>query len=118
MTYGGDFPLEGPVNEDFSDNNFCVKGVVTAYRQLTPMAIEVKKVQQNISAKYLGNNQVKIKNKYFFRDLSNYEMEWVLTENGKHIQKGLITNINAAPQKETTVSIPFKNNFKSSKNLC
>ncbi|MCH5597694.1 glycoside hydrolase family 2 TIM barrel-domain containing protein [Niabella ginsengisoli] len=43
MAYGGDFPLTGPVNEDFSDNNFCVKGVVTAYRELTPMAVELKK---------------------------------------------------------------------------
>lgn len=26
MAYGGDFPLEGPVQQNFSDNNFCVKG--------------------------------------------------------------------------------------------
>jgi beta-galactosidase len=32
MAYGGDFPLSGPVDENFSDNDFCVKGVVTAYR--------------------------------------------------------------------------------------
>jgi len=30
MAYGGDFPLEGPVPQNISDNNFCVKGVVTA----------------------------------------------------------------------------------------
>lgn len=41
--YGGDFPLEGPVDENLSDNNFCVKGVVDAYRNLTPMAGEIKK---------------------------------------------------------------------------
>jgi beta-galactosidase len=33
MAYGGDFPLSGPVDENFSDNDFCVKGVVTAYRE-------------------------------------------------------------------------------------
>ncbi|MGY0041312.1 glycoside hydrolase family 2 TIM barrel-domain containing protein [Pedobacter sp. NJ-S-72] len=55
LAYGGDFPLEGPVNENFSDNNFCVKGVVTAYRGLTPMAVQVKKTHQFIKTTYLGN---------------------------------------------------------------
>ncbi|WP_315814593.1 glycoside hydrolase family 2 TIM barrel-domain containing protein [Paraflavitalea speifideaquila] len=49
MAYGGDFPLAGPVDENFSDNDFCVKGVVTAYRGLTPMAVEVKKKYTSIS---------------------------------------------------------------------
>ena len=40
--------MEGPVDENLSDNNFCVKGVVTAYREITPMALEVKQVYQNI----------------------------------------------------------------------
>ena len=113
MAYGGDFPLGGPVNEDFSDNDFCVKGVVTAYRQLTPMAIEVKKVQQNISAKYIGNNKITVRNKYFFRDLSNYEIYWTLAENGKEIQKGNIKDFNTRPQQETTIIVPFKNTFKA-----
>jgi beta-galactosidase len=42
LAYGGDFPLSGPVDENLSDNNFCVKGVVTAHRGLTPMAIAIK----------------------------------------------------------------------------
>jgi len=44
MAYGGDFPLENPVDPKLmSDNNFNIKGLVTGYRELTPMAIEAKK---------------------------------------------------------------------------
>lgn len=56
MAYGGDFPLSGPVDENFSDNDFCVKGVVTAYRGMTPMAVEVKKVHQFIKTTFNGTN--------------------------------------------------------------
>ena len=109
MAYGGDFPLEGPVPHNFSDNNFCVKGVVTAYRQLTPMAIEVKKVYQNISTVFTAN-ELLVTNKFFFRNLENMQLNWDLLEEGKVVRKGVIQNINALPQQ--TVSIPFQPELK------
>jgi hypothetical protein len=44
----GEFPLDGPVDEYLSDSNFCVKGVVDTYHNVTPMALEVKKAYQHI----------------------------------------------------------------------
>lgn len=108
MAYGGDFPLTGPVNEDFSDNNFCVKGVVTAYRKLTPMAVELKKVHQYIKTKYLGDNQVEIENTYFFKDLNNVKLDWELLENGKVVENGHIPNIVVLPRQKNRVIIPVK----------
>ncbi len=63
----GEISLSGPVDENFSDNDFCVKGVVTAYRGLTPMAIEVKKVYQHIKTSWKGNNQLTVRNAYFLQ---------------------------------------------------
>ncbi|WP_439506340.1 glycoside hydrolase family 2 TIM barrel-domain containing protein [Sediminibacterium sp.] len=103
--YGGDFPLEGPVDENLSDNNFCVKGVVDAYRNLTPMALEVKQVYQNIKTTWQGNNTVAIKNGFFFKKLENIYLHWALQENGIIKEQGKIETIDLAPQQENTFII-------------
>lgn len=108
MAYGGDFPLSGPVDENFSDNDFCVKGVVTAYRGLTPMAIEVKKVYQHIKTSWKGNNQVTVRNAYFFRNLDNIQLNWELLQDGQPVAKSAIAALNLAPQDSTTLPIPVK----------
>ncbi len=115
LAYGGDFPLSGPVNENFSDNNFCVKGVVTAYRGLTPMAIEIKKVYQHLKTKYSGNNTIEIKNGYFFRNLDNIQLNWELLEEGKLIEKGVGNTLNIAPQQSLPLSLPVKTKSVSGK---
>jgi len=108
LAYGGDFPLEGPVNENFSDNNFCVKGVVTAYRELTPMAVEVKKVQQFIKTTYSGDHQLTVTNSYFFRDIKNTQLNWEVIENGKQIEKGTVASLAAGPRQQITLDLPLK----------
>ncbi|WP_242921238.1 glycoside hydrolase family 2 TIM barrel-domain containing protein [Pontibacter liquoris] len=108
MAYGGDFPLSGPVDENISDNNFIVKGVVTAYRELTPMAVEVKKVYQNIKTMYTGAHTLEVKNGYFFRDLANYHLHWELLENGKRVEKGSISDLALQPQQSKTFQVPLK----------
>lgn len=113
--YGGDFPLEGPVNENFSDNDFCIKGVVTAYRELTPMAVEVRKVYQYIKTTYEGSNRVTINNSYFFRNLSNVELAWELIEDGKLIEKGIIPALSIAPRASTTINLPVQTKQKEGK---
>jgi len=115
MAYGGDFPLSGPVDENISDNNFCVKGVVTAYRDMTPMAVELKKIYQFIKTTYNGNNEINVNNSYFFKDISNVQLNWELVEDGKAIQKGSVTTLNVQPRQTKTFSIPFKSSFKPNK---
>ena len=112
--YGGDFPLEGPVDENLSDNNFCIKGVVTAYRELTPMAVEVKKVYQHIKAAWQGN-QLQVTNGYFFRDISNMKMDWRLLEDGLVVEKGTVNELQTGPQQTSTLALPIKTTKKNSK---
>jgi len=113
--YGGDFPLEGPVDENISDNNFCIKGVVTAYRELTPMALEIKKVYQPIKSTFDGANMVTVTNGYFFRSLENVQATWQLIENGRMVENGNIKNIVAAPGQKTSFSLPIKTKQKEDK---
>ncbi|GAB3428472.1 glycoside hydrolase family 2 TIM barrel-domain containing protein [Niabella aquatica] len=112
MAYGGDFPLTGPVNEDFSDNNFCVKGVVTAYRELTPMAVELKKVHQFIKTTYKGNNTVHITNAYSFRNMDNVQLEWSVLEDGRVIAKGNVEQLDIQPCAGADIQLPVKLNPK------
>jgi beta-galactosidase len=112
MAYGGDFPLEGPVNEDFSDNNFCVKGVVTAYRGMTPMAVEVRKVYQNIKTKYEGGNRIQVSNGFFFKNTGNVQLNWEIIENGKAVEKGETTSLLIEPQQSMQVSVPFRTHMR------
>lgn len=116
MAYGGDFPLNGPVDQNITDNNFCVKGVVTAYRGLTPMAVELKKVHQYIKTHYLGENAISIKNTYFFRDLTNFQLNWELLEDGKIKQQGNLSSLSIRPGDSTSIRLPIKSNsIKSGK---
>ncbi|WP_143306035.1 glycoside hydrolase family 2 TIM barrel-domain containing protein [Chitinophaga vietnamensis] len=115
LAYGGDFPLSGPVNETFSDNNFCVKGVVTAHRGLTPMAIEVKKVYQHIKTTQKDARTINVRNGYFFRDLSNYQLNWEIKEDGKVIAHGAVKDLNVAPQQSVDVALPVKTAIKAGK---
>ncbi len=108
MAYGGDFPLQGPVDENISDNNFCIKGVVTAYRELTPMAVELKKVHQFIKTKYPGNNELSITNSYFFRDINNVKLDWELIADGLVVEKGSIQDINIQPRQSRNIVLPVK----------
>lgn len=111
--YGGDFPLSGPVNENFSDNNFSVKGVVTNHRGMTPMAVEVKKVYQYIKTKYNGNNSITVNNSYFFKGLENVKLNWELLENGKIVEKGSQNVLNIDPRTEKELSLPIKTKAKT-----
>ncbi|NLR82176.1 glycoside hydrolase family 2 TIM barrel-domain containing protein [Chitinophaga eiseniae] len=115
LAYGGDFPLSGPVNEDFSDNNFCVKGVVTAHRGLTPMAVEVKKVYQHIKTTGNHGDSIFIRNGYFFRDLSNYQLTWEILEDGKRIEQGVVRDLKVGPQQSIALLLPVKTKAKEGK---
>lgn len=113
MAYGGDFPLYQPTDENLSDNNFCVKGVVTAYRGMTPMAAEVKRVYQHIKSKLNGSNELTVTNGYFFRNLDNVRLTWKLLENGVEVEKGLVPTLSATAGQSQTIVLPVKTKQKA-----
>ena len=113
MAYGGDFPFNEPTNQNLSDNNFCVKGVVTAYRGMTPMAVEVKKVYQHIKTKLNGTNELTVTNGYFFRNFDNIQIDWKLLENGIEVEKGVVSSLAIPASQSKTVVLPVKTKQKA-----
>ncbi|WP_082897012.1 glycoside hydrolase family 2 TIM barrel-domain containing protein [Thalassotalea crassostreae] len=106
QAYGGDLEPEGTPNSD----SFCANGLVFADRTPYPYLWEVKKVQQNISIEALDLAQGKIivRNKYYFKDLSNYQLNWRLLENGEVIEQGNVRTLSAKPGKKEYITLDFK----------
>ncbi len=104
VAYGGDF------GDKPNDGQFIVKGVVYADRTPKPCYFEVKKVYQDISVAPTDplNGKVEIFNKYFFKDLSEFEITWELTEDGKVVQSGTMPTPSIQARQKLVVTVPFK----------
>ena len=103
-TYGGDYN-----KYDASDNNFNCNGIIGPDRQLNPHAYELAYQYQNIWAtmKDAAKGIVEVKNEYFFRNLSNYALEWSLMADGEKVQSGSINDLNVGPQEIKNFQIPY-----------
>lgn len=103
-TYGGDYN-----NYDADDFNFHCNGLVGPDRQLNPHAYETAYWYQNIwtTMKDAQKGEVSVYNEYFFRNLSNYALNWCLVEDGKETQKGIVNLLDVAPHQSKTYMIPY-----------
>ena len=103
-TYGGDYN-----KTDASDNNFNCNGIIGPDRQLNPHAYEVAYQYQNIWVKPidLAKGVIAVHNENFFRDLSNYRLEWSLLKDGKSVQSGSVDNLNVEPQQTANITLPL-----------
>jgi beta-galactosidase len=104
--YGGDYGEEGVP----SDGNFCVNGLVWPDRTAHPGLNEVKKVYQYVGFEPVDLNAglLKIKNKYDFTNLSEFNFEWEIVSDGSAIQSGKLTIPDLKPKATTVVKLPFK----------
>ncbi|VEJ18924.1 Beta-galactosidase [Capnocytophaga canimorsus] len=101
--YGGDWGDENTP----SDNNFLNNGVVGPYHTLHPHAYEVRKVHQFIGFSY-RKNILTVQNKYFFQDLSNFEIQWELLKDGKLVQNGVFKHLDVKPQQRKEYKLKVK----------
>lgn len=105
-TYGGDYNKYDP-----SDNNFNCNGLVSPDRVPNPHMYETGYEYQNIWTEPVDITQgkLRIRNEYFFRDLSNYVMDWTLLCDGRVIRSGQVEQISCAPQDTVEVTLPLGN---------
>ncbi len=104
LAYGGGF------GEFPNDKYFIHKGVVASDRSLKPHYPEMKKAYQwiGITEEDLAAGTIKIKNKYQFISLKDFDASWTLSENGTLIGSGKFTSPDLKPGKETSLRIPFE----------
>ena len=102
--YGGDF---NPY--DASDKNFQDNGLLSPDRVLNPHAREVQHVYQSIwtSMSCPSRREFSVYNENFFTDLSGYVMEWEIMEEGTVVQRGVVTDVDAAPRDTVKVVLDY-----------
>lgn len=103
LAYGGDF------GDTPNDGQFVMNGIVFADLEPKPQYYEVKKVYQHIGVRALDvqRGDFEIFNKYYFKDLSEYQVRWSLYENGKEVKDGLLSVGRIAPRSRATVHVPY-----------
>ena len=106
------FGYGGSWNEEQHDADGSCDGLITSDRTPQPELYEVKYNYQNIlmSADEAGilRREVTFRNDYNFTDLSQFNVSWELTEDGKMVDKGTLSDLSLAPRTSGTVSVPFQ----------
>lgn len=100
--YGGDFGINQP-----SDGNFVADGIISADQTPHPAMAEVKYVHQNIAfeAIDLSKGKIKITNRFYFSDLSDYKINYKIYKNEAIIRESEL-KINLKPQESVEITIP------------
>ena len=104
--YGGDY------GDQPNMSNFCINGLTTPDRQITPKMEEVKKVYQNVffEAVDLAAGKINISNANLFINLNQYELSWELMRNGRQVQNGAFGSIDIAPGASKEITVPYSAN--------
>ncbi|MFV0328974.1 MAG: glycoside hydrolase family 2 TIM barrel-domain containing protein [Dysgonomonas sp.] len=100
--YGGDFG-----KDQASDGNFVADGIVNPDQSPHPAMAEVKYTHQNVGfeAEDLSKGQIKIKNRFYFSNLSKYTVKYRILENGVSIKEATLP-LHITPQDSAIVTIP------------
>ena len=104
LAYGGDF------GDTPNDGQFVMNGIVFADLEPKPQYYEVKKVYQNIGVQAIDIEKglLEVFNKYYFKDLSSYDVKWSLFEDGKEVQSGDLSIGNVPARTKTKVTVPYR----------
>ncbi len=104
-SYAGDHePADLPTDANFT---FC--GLLFSDHTPSPKLWEVRKVYQYIAVEPAGSGtgRVRVRNKYDFTDLSEFDPVWVLEQDGVAVQQGKLNPIPVPPKGATELQIPF-----------
>jgi beta-galactosidase len=100
--YGGDYGKDQP-----SDGNFVADGLLGPDQKPHPAMAEVKYNLQNIGFEIIDpdKGKVEITNRFYFSDLSKYNLKYRIFRNGKLLKESAL-KLQLPPQESTVVDIP------------
>jgi beta-galactosidase len=102
--YGGDY------GETKHDGNFCCDGMVFPDRTAKPAMHEFKAIAAPavITGVNAATGQFKIFNKNFFKDLSQFQLQWAITCDGVIQDGGIVKLPKVAPRKSVNFKVSSK----------
>ena len=103
FAYGGDF------GDQPNDGSFCINGIVFPDRSVSPKMWEMKHVYQYVDVEPVNllEGEVRFRNKYFFTNLSEFDIRWRLTADGVMVQEGRLAAPEVAPLESKVVRLPL-----------
>lgn len=99
--YGGDF------GDHPNDGVFIHDGLMLPDRTPKPAYAEIKKVYQDVAATLEGKDVI-VFNKHYFKDLSDWNIRWNLTEDGVTLQSGELPPANIGPRQKAKLNLAVK----------
>lgn len=101
--YGGDF------GDKINSGNFCFNGVISPDQTPKPAAYEAKKIMQpvSVSARDALEGNFIAKNWHHFADLSRYDIDWIILENGVKIAQGTVPTMSTPAGKWEPLKIDY-----------
>ncbi len=82
MYFGGGF------GDKPNNNDFCVNGIITSDRHVTPKLQQVKKVYQYVTFRLNEAGQLVVKNRYAFLNLKDFRLRYSFERDGKVVGQG------------------------------
>lgn len=103
------FANGGEMKDSISEKYTAFDGIVLADRTPQPELYELKYIQQPFRSEIKDDKLgiIKIKNWTETLNLSDFQTEWKLLENGKTIQFGKIENLSLKPLESKDLKIPY-----------
>jgi len=105
LGYGGDF------GEAVHMSNFCMDGLVNPERVPHSSLLEAKAVFSPIKIEVLGKLDIKLINRNYFSDLSDYDITWSLEVDGVEKESGVV-GVNIAPRVSVNFHVPVKGTYE------
>jgi beta-galactosidase len=99
VCYGGDF------HDNPNLKAFCIKGIVTSDRQMTPKYWDIRKVYAPVAIRRCGDELMVI-NRNGHISLNTYDCHWTVYVNGKAKRSGVIILPDTQPLDTAFVPIP------------
>ena len=101
FTYGGDYGENAP-----TDDNFCCNGIVNPDRNPHPACAEVRHVYQDIkvSAENPASGLFTVTNRFYFKTLEGYVLNWKVEADGKVVRKGSAA-LSTGPQQSEEIQV-------------
>ncbi|MFD2083347.1 beta-galactosidase [Actinopolymorpha cephalotaxi] len=100
--YGGDF------GDTPHDGNFVCDGLFWPDRTAHPAMWEAKRLFQPFDATLAGEDRLRVRNKYDFRDLSHLRISWEVSVDGTVVESGTLPGLSTAPGAEEEIAVPWK----------
>ena len=105
---GGNIYFGGAFGDSPNDNDFCLNGIITSDRRVTPKLLQVKKVYQYVKIRMEKPGTLTLENRYTSYDLSQMKLGWKILHDGKAVATGSSAIPSARPWQSVSIALPAK----------